>query len=529
MLLPTLAGGAPDAQASTVVEGQLGGGGRYIVVGVTRKGTGPSARARRDGSFRLRFPGRSARGATIHLIKPRGAYYGPVVLRRSRRGAYAALSGDSAKLGRIRLRRGYAAPRRQPKAALVSTKRFIRLRRGKPVGAGRLGLVDLRRGRRVARTSAAQPPPDGPAPPSTPSLGVDSDRDGLTNNYDVDDDGDAVLDSLDPDTGPPQNQLGMVFTNLKVSLERSQNANGATVNDDAIDRLLEGDLVVTMVVNPLFALPGQRIASVNVDCFQLAYCAKGNGTGTVNTPPDRPGPPEGSRWTEYDPDRDGYPNLVPGREDTFEISVLPHAGQRAITPQDALNFQIETESTSTIFSSTVGPYFVTTPGIASLDDGAATHRISYPPKPGDPGTNRSEDAPPGVDNAIKLQGSKLTLSFWRPQRPALPGEAGEYRDMGGLGYFIYSPGGTEACKAEDYSALSSTLSVTSDGFYTLLHDAAGDAAPDPDRRLSFSVDLAQCAAREGVDVRGQVLEFGLEARAPNGANAAQSIWVKFPG
>jgi hypothetical protein len=535
MLVPVApAGGA------TIVKGKLERKRGYTVVGVAPKGTGPSARVSREGSFKLRFRGRSARGATIHFIRPDGAYHGPLVLARRQRKAYTALSGRSASLGRIRLRRGYATLRRKAKVRWIDAKRYARMRRGKPVGAGRLGLVKLSRSSRSAGAAQAPPPGafDAPGPGEGPpssaaNLGVDSDRDGLTNNYDVDDDGDTVLDSQDPDTGPPQNQLGWIFSNLRVDMQYSHNVNGAPVAGSAIDRLLMNDLSLVFQVNPYFALPGEKVASVNVDCFKLPYCRPVDGTGTIPFSP-RPDqvPPGGSRWIDYDVDGDGYPNLVPGHEGTFEVQINPHQPRSGLDPTDTVNFKIKTDRSETVFSSSVGSYFVTTPGIVSVNDGVATHRLSYPPKPGDPGSGggdpaRGENYPA---NPIQLQGTKLTVTVWRPQRPTIPGaENGDYRDLGRLAYSFAAGMGEESCMAEDFSNLSTTLEVEFDGEFTALKDSAGDASPDPGRVISFTVDLAQCLQRSGINPSGQVTKLGVAASDRQGSKPGQSIWVRLPG
>lgn len=461
---------AAPATGATTVKGKLASGQGYTVVGVTKKGTGPSARVRSGGSFRLRFRGRSGKGATIHLIKRTGAYHGPLVLTRTPGRAYVALTGRSANLGRVRLRRGYATLRREARARLISKKRFARTRRGKPVGAGRLGLVKLSRARPRRSAFASQTPPPGEfdppgdheagPPSSAANIGGDDDSDGLTNNYDVDDDGDAILDSLDPDTGPPQNQLGRVFSNLRVDVDKSQNVNGAPVGATAIDNLLVSDLSLVFEVNPYFALPGEKVASVNVDCFQLPYCRREAGTGEIPYSP-RPDqvPPGGTKWTDYDPDGDGYPNLVPGHQGTFGVGVLPRLPRSQVNPEDTVNFTIKTDRSETVFSSTVGSYFLTTPGIASVGDGVTTHSISYPPKPGDPGAGGESGSPA---NPIQLQGTRLTFTVWRPQRTAIAGaESGDYVDIGGLRYMAGAPDGTETCAKDDYSGLSPTLSAGS--------------------------------------------------------------------
>jgi hypothetical protein len=80
-----------------------------------------------------------------------------------------------AKLGRIRLLSGYARPVKELKKKWLDTRLTARARSGAPIGVGLRGLV---------RSRAS-----GPA-----GAGRDQDRDGIPGAFDIDDDGDLVLD-----------------------------------------------------------------------------------------------------------------------------------------------------------------------------------------------------------------------------------------------------------------------------------------------------------------------------------------------
>lgn len=523
------------AEASTTVKGKVAGAKGFTVIGVPKSGSGVSRRLGSTGAFKLSFKGRSARGATLHLVRPSGTYYGPVRLRRSGRRAYLRLSGVSGSVGPLRLRGGYAAGRTGVAARLVDRRlRTKATAAGKPVGAGRLGLVGSVR----ASAAGSQPPPpgDGPPPPGDEpapllplqgdaALGADPDADGLTNNFDVDDNGNGLLDASDPATGPPQNQPAWIAVNLKVSLEDSLNVNGAPVTREQIDALLVEHLWPSFAVNPeRVGLSGTT--AVNVDCFRLRYCRRGDGTATIFEQPRPTEPPGGSRWIDYDPDGDGLPNLakntrLPG--EAWDIGVRSRVPSSDISPADTINFLPRTGAGETTISTTMGAYFVTTPGIHTYDDGSGPKAVSYPPKPGDPGTS-------GGRNDIQLQSERVTLTFWRPQRPAIPGaEGGDYVDMGKLHYTVFAPNGPPSgCKAEDYSNLSPTLRLDSDGYYDILSDTAEDAPPDSGNLLSVTVDLGQCLRRAGIPTE-QCGSLGLEARTDAANNAAQGMWVRMPG
>ncbi|MGB1526944.1 MAG: hypothetical protein ACPG9N_05155, partial [Miltoncostaeaceae bacterium] len=114
---------------------------------------------------------------TLHLITRKGVYRAPVVVGTRSSGRWA-ITGVRAgtSLGTLRVRRGVAKPTRT-----VSTSRTVasfkaRARKGNPIGARKLGLVRSR-----------------PSGRNTP--GTDYDKDGLPGVFDVDDNGNMILDN----------------------------------------------------------------------------------------------------------------------------------------------------------------------------------------------------------------------------------------------------------------------------------------------------------------------------------------------
>jgi hypothetical protein len=112
---------------------------------------------------------------TLQLRNRRGAYLGPVVMEgRHSRVTLGVRAG--AKLGRIEVRHGYARVSRRLPPGALDRAQTARARRGVPRGAGSLGWVQ----------SSAH----GPHAP-----GLDPDRDGIPDKFDVDDNGNLVLDT----------------------------------------------------------------------------------------------------------------------------------------------------------------------------------------------------------------------------------------------------------------------------------------------------------------------------------------------
>ncbi len=163
---------AVAAARRPAIEGRLAAS--YTVLALASDGRSRSARDVR-GDFKLMPP---ARTVTLHLLGSSGRYLGPVVVRR-RSGAAFVRVRAGAKLGTLEVRDGWVSAGRKVPARRLGRGRPARARAGVPIGAGVLGRVRSR--------------PAGPA-----GAGRDRDRDGIPGRFDVDDDGDLVLDTREP-------------------------------------------------------------------------------------------------------------------------------------------------------------------------------------------------------------------------------------------------------------------------------------------------------------------------------------------
>jgi hypothetical protein len=513
---------AAGPAAAAVIRGRVRGGQGFVVSGTSASGEGVSQTLGPDGSFRLAFPGTSSRGATLQLIAPSGRYFGPIVLRRRGRRAYIALAGRSANLGPILLRDGWATPRRLVPGRVVDRQRVATAdEHGRPLGAGRLGLVAAGALRRSATTAAEETDP-----------GADPDGDGIVNAFDADDDGDLVLDNVDADNS---GESGGVFSTLFVEdLSQSLNVNVGQVTPPAIDALVRDHQNLIFYFDD-GQLEGRTITSADVDCHTLRYCAPGTGTaefgGVSESPPDLFHGP----WVQYDLNGDGLPNLEPimsrdGRG-VHVASIRPLVTTAEIAPGDAFDVVFTTDTGVVRLPRSLPPYFVTTPAVVGYDGGGGPQTLAYPVAPGAPGT---------AGNPILMTSERITLTFYRPQRPAIAGaESGAYVDMGHLHYGIpVTVTGREVACAGDYSGLSPTLvaaPASEDFAFQLfpLTDTAADAAPSAENTLAFTLDLGSCLRRAGVDPAGRTLSLGLTATGesrPGGVDrAAQMLNVRLPG
>jgi hypothetical protein len=163
LLLP-----APAAAALRPITGKVDLAGMTVVALAPHGGVSESLAKPR---FRI-VPRAST--VTLQLRDPTGAYLGPVVVRGGR-GRVTLGVRAGARLGRIEVHDGYARVSRRVPRRAVDGRVIARARHGAPLGAGSLGWVPGRAHGRAAP-------------------GTDPDRDGIPNKFDVDDDGDLVLD-----------------------------------------------------------------------------------------------------------------------------------------------------------------------------------------------------------------------------------------------------------------------------------------------------------------------------------------------
>jgi hypothetical protein len=452
---------------------------------------------------------------TLHLVDAHGNYAGPIVVAGKGAKVVVGVRGGG-RLGTVKVKRGYGlahAPRRA-----VDKRRTARARNGLPVGARTLGRVAGR-----SKGSAG--------------AGLDVDRDGVPAAFDVDDDGDLLLDNVDkasqstvrqtpvspPNPNPqpvgPPNPSGpgapsaaagfRLFSNLKLDISLSLNANAGAVTGAQIDDALAR--YATLAVS----VPAGD--EVELDCLGLAYCSAG-GTGTTLTG-NKPFP------GDFDSDGDGFGTITRGATGDFQLH--PGAKSAEIGSGDSFIEHVTTGGAETTAAGTLNYVFSTTPALTTFTAGAGSGTISYPVAPGGLGTDQ---------NPIPVAaGSPITLAFWRPQRRAIEGsgEGSGFVDIGHLTYSADIPNGPAApglpgggpgpggnCQGR-YASTDADATVTSDGVLDKADDRAAAAA----NTLSFTVDVDTCLAANSVTwPAGDKLGIDIQARAAQGDNAAQKIW-----
>jgi hypothetical protein len=357
VLLVLLAAEAPAGAARKPITGKLGKPG-YTVIAL-----GPSGKARvvraRSGRFKIRPP---ARSVTLHLRAPNGIYAGPVVVGRTRKSVILGVR-PGARLGKVRVRRGYARVTRRTRKQWVDANSHARARRGAPIGAGRFGRVRSRRVR-------------APIP-------GDSDLDGIPDVLDVDDDGDLILDKLErprarraAHTAQGEEQFGF-HSRLTLYLDTTANANVAGLTDAQMDAALAygGDLLLNV-------LPGDSSPnSPELDCGGsiqepprpegLIYCRPhaSGGVGRVGYPF-----PGGDFPECCDPDTDGLGTLAaeagPGPDGGPSVAMTLHHNSTTsqIGTGDVMIQRVLRGGVETSFLGALQYVFATVPAVVSYND-----------------------------------------------------------------------------------------------------------------------------------------------------------------
>lgn len=461
---------------------------------------------------------------TLHLIGPGGVYAGPVVVGAAAKRRVVVGVRAGAKIGTIRIVKGVAVAK--PAEAAIDRARTAVARKGAPIGARSFGLV---------RSTAK-----GPS-----GAGRDRDLDGVPSAFDIDDDGDMILDNLDsgatvarvaeiptgpPPLGPPP--LGTppgtptapgpesgaaaaprIFSNLKLAIDGSLNVN-AGVTQAAIDAAVSGSATLAISVPA-----GDE---VELDCGALTYCAAG-GTGRALA--------GGAFPSAFDADGDGLGTIAAGSTGDFQLA--PGAPSSRIGSGDAFIWRVTTGGRESLIPGVLNYQFVTTPAVTSYRVGTApATTVTYPVAASGSGTSVSPIEVPAVGTV------SVDLTIWRPQRAAIAaaGEAGDWVDIGGLTYSIDLPNAPSAgagapggrgpglCESRFLSSGDGSLGAGTDG----LSDGAADRAPSPANTVNLAVDLTGCvadAAGESWDP-GETLKVDIQARTNDGDNAAQAIWFR---
>jgi len=511
---------APAAAKQKPITGKVSRSG-YTVIAVGSDGSAVSSAKR---SFRI-VP--RASKVTLQLRDAKGHYAGPVVVGGSGSKVIVGVRAG-AKVGTIKVRSGYATAHVAKR--YLDRSRVAQARKGVPLGNGKnFGLVRSKK--------------HGPA--------GDQDLDGVPDVLDIDANGNLVLNNTDrsqhgrahiaqdqPAPGPAQFQ---VASQIGAPIDISLNANATGVSDAAIDALVQGG--TTPPYQPLgtfIGFNGLPAEEVQLDCGGLTYCTTG-GTGLISTPgSNRPDPAEPFPSC-CDPDGNGWGTMSgQAGPNSPEFDIYPKATSEQIKTGDTM---IEHFPDGTELPGTLNFVFNTTPALVSwTSTGGDAAQVTYPVKsgnpqsPGDPGTRDNPFAVhAGKDGLVQV-----TMTYWRPQRRAIPG-AGEpdgFMDIGHLSWEARLVGNGTNSVVDCQEGLSTTdpnlTPNPNGGPLASLIDGANDAPADPKNTLSYTLNFNACldgTNNKGVTfASGDEIQLEIVARSPvAGDNSAQQVYFKNAG
>lgn len=473
------------------------------VVALAKDGRSWSTVAGPSGRFAVVVPSGSV---TLQLRDRAGRYAGPVVVAGSSSKAILGVKAG-ASLGTLKLKKGAAFPAARVSSKAIDKRFSARAVKGVPTGAGRLGL-----GGTPVKASSAQAGGTSDSPLAQP--GADPDADGLPNAVDVDDNGNKLVDAVDPALAATAVSGFAQFTQIFLNATETTNIDADPGSQANIEARMRARLLLIV---------GRPIpADTTLDCGGLSWCSPG-GTGHLKAtgPTVTPGQPfpNGTNATMY---------LAPNGE----FRLVPGAGPNEIRAGDTL---IQKRADGTQLAAALGFVFVTVPAIKTWSTGTGYNgSVSYPVAAGASGT---PDNP--VTVSPDAQGKRsLTIEFWRPQRYSIAGaEPSGFYDIGHLGYRANLPPPTGAAPDNiDPSCPVSTLTPgpglsasTSAGAGPRgsLVDDSDDRPSDPTRTLTMTIDIDACAAARGITLTsGLVIPFDLGGFAirPGAADHANQMF-----
>lgn len=370
---------------------------------------------------------------------------------------------------------------------------------------------------------------------------LDSDEDGVPNILDIDDDNDGIPD--DRDTG-----AGGVISSLYASYANTINAHLGNLNTTSISELFSSSnvfgLTIFMGTSSFTNATGGHVVC---DASQVICrsSADGGSSSFYTGVSESDNSIRDQRWSDYNADGSGKPNLEPitfqgGSEVVLVGAIQPRSS--AFRAGELITANV-TDSSGRVIGTRVFsilPPPISSPMLYSFDTGSGVTVVDY-----------DDEFAPGSSNGnpITLSSGTITMNFYPPQREAIPGieTDGEYRDIGNskIGVLVGGSGITsEFTCAGFYQDLSSGITeipssesmpngafVSNQGAVLWpLVDSTADTAFSQGSLKSLTVDLAGCINRAGVAAgtylvtltyAGADTQFGV-------TRAAQNIYMTIP-
>jgi hypothetical protein len=515
----------------------------------------------------------SIAGATIQIVATNGGdYYGPVVLgwKKNPGGkpisrattVYTKLRASTAltlNLGTITVtnaagttKQGYGKPSANSVLVDTSAAAAVRATGGKPKGVGNygksstssqeIGAFALDFGPLVDPCGAPPAPPCEPGGGETvpdDTLGGDKDDDGIPNAFDVNDDGDAKVDSADSTTPTPQADIEnaitgadcsaiefRIFTNFKstsTTFAGTINAYGIGDFQASVERSQAAiTRSMTMVFSKIESVCNSTVTKTEIKGIGVPYvpseytelenaCNTGDYQFAIGSGKVCPGDPS----NEFDLNPGGYDfeaeRTLPSGQDTFQIK---------LTTEDGGVYEV---------TSSAGFVFVTHPMVVAYGTSLAGRTdVDYTAtQTGPEGTRLATEPTIAVS-----QGETLYLLIYRPQRLAIDGEDGLFYDLGGFRYtpdvpnYRVGSSGPSLGKCDVLTTTDGAVDVDGVDDAGLANDQPTNTDDPP--MLVLKWDLSQCLTAKGMDWIPGTWDFDIQVEpAGPGGNSAQKVKVIF--
>jgi hypothetical protein len=518
-------------------------------------------------------------GTSLQLVNSagasKGAYFGPVTIGHkgtkstSASRVYTRLKqsiSTSVKLGTLTVKKvgagkqGYAVASATSSSADTSVGAQVSASKGRPTGVGTFGKtsgVAVKsygvsataigdpcqpantatcgpEGKEIGPPNPGQPTPGQPnaGQPNSgqptaqqgsvvnkdETLGGDADDDGIPNAFDVNDDGDAVLDSADTSTPAPKAAADdgtttcsavdfKIFTNYKAT----QGGYAGTINAygtgafkaDKVNIASTITKTMSMVFSPITQVCGSPVTRSFLKGIDVTYAPTDyvELTKTCNT--------GDYQWLI------GAGKMCGTDASGYNFGSAYTFGATLPTGQDTFSMKVETaDGKKYEFTSSPGFVFVTHPMfIAYSNDGTNYTNIDYTKT-----TTGPEGARITEPTISVAQAQTLYLKVYRPQRLAMDGEAGDFYDLGGFKFTPDIPNGTPSVGKCD--ALTSTDTV-------MTSDTPIDTANPPVMILQWAIG-AKCygVPPKNVPWAPAPSDFDIQVEPSGpGGNSAQKIRI----
>jgi hypothetical protein len=348
------------------------------------------------------------------------------------------------------------------------------------------------------------------------TLGGDADDDGIPNAFDVNDDGDAVLDSADTTTPAPKvaadngtTTCGAVDFKIFTNYKATQGGYAGTINAyapgafKATKENIASTITksMTMVFSPITQVCGSNVVTTELKGNGVAYAPTDYVSlsgGVCNT--------GDYQWAI------GQGFICPGAGNKTAFGGYAFTGSDLPTGQDTFTMRVTTaDSKSYEFTSSVGFVFVTHPMFVEYStDGTNFTKVDY---------NNSTPGPDGAritEPTISVgKAQTLYLKVLRPQRLAMDGEAGEFYDLAGFKYTPDIPNVSGVGKCDQ-------LTVTD-------KDMASDTILDAGKPTTVLLTWAigeKCFTPKGVAWAPGASDFDVQVEPSGpGGNSAQKIRI----